>query len=218
MEEKRGQFKAKASNSWSTIRQAEPDPVFAPSPEPEPVDEDPYVVSVTQDSEPPAPAPEPVPVARGGLQSASALKAEQERREAEQARKKAQVEQELAQLRKARKDRGEDTDDEEDPHTTVYRDSSGKRIDMKLARAEEAKRKRDDLEKQMKKMEWGKGLVQKGEKEQRKLEAEKLAKKGIARYASVTRGIACTRRLTRLSPGAQKICGRRRHERGAEGT
>lgn len=179
VEEKRGQFKAKASNSWSTIRQAEPDPVFEPSPEPEPVDEDPYVVSVTQDAAPEEPAP--APVARGGLQSASALKAEQERREAEQARKKIQVEQELAQLRKARKDRGEDSDDEEDPHTTVYRDSSGKRIDMKLAKAEEAKRKRDELEKQMKKMEWGKGLVQKAEVQQRKLEAEKLAQKGIAR-------------------------------------
>lgn len=179
VEEKRGQFKAKASNSWSTIRQAEPDPVFEPSPEPEPVDEDPYVVSVTQDAAPDEPAP--APVARGGLQSASALKAEQERREAEQARKKIQVEQELAQLRKARKDRGEDSDDEEDPHTTVYRDSSGKRIDMKLAKAEEAKRKRDELEKQMKKMEWGKGLVQKAEVQQRKLEAEKLAQKGIAR-------------------------------------
>lgn len=176
VEERRGHFKAKAANSWATIRDAEPS--FAPSPSPEPVDEDPYVVSTTVDTEPSAP---PAPVARGGLQSASALRAEQERREAEQARKKAANERELAALKQARKDRGEEEDDEDDPQATVYRDASGKRIDVKLAKAEAAKQKRDEMEQQMKKMEWGMGLVQKGEVEEKKREQERLKMKGIAR-------------------------------------
>lgn len=175
VEERRGHFKAKASNSWATIREAEPS--FAPSPSPPPPeDEDPYVVSTTVETAPAAP-----PVARGGLQSASALRAEQERREAEQARKKAANERELALLKQARRDRGEEEEDEHDPEATVYRDASGKRIDMKLAKAEKAKQRRDEMEQQMKKMEWGKGLVQKGELEEKKREAERLKLKGIAR-------------------------------------
>lgn len=174
VEERRGHFKAKSSNSWATIRDAEPS--FAPSPSPPPpVDEDPYVVSTTVETEPSAPA------ARGGLQSASALRAEQDRREAEQARKKAANERELALLKQARRDRGEEEEDEDDPEATVYRDASGKRIDVKLAKAEKAKQKRDEMEQQMKKMEWGKGLVQKGEVEEKKREQERLKLKGIAR-------------------------------------
>jgi pre-mRNA-splicing factor CWC26 len=87
----------------------------------------------------------------------------------------------LAALKQARRDRGEQEEDEDDPEATVYRDASGKRIDVKLAKAEKAKEKRAELEQQMKKMEWGKGLVQKGEVEEKKREAERLKMKGIAR-------------------------------------
>ena len=46
---------------------------------------------------------------------------------------------------------------------TVYRDSSGKKIDTKAARAEAARLKRLREEKEAQKMGWGKGLVQKDE-------------------------------------------------------
>lgn len=176
VEQVSGQFKAKKGAGWDTIRDAEP--AYVRTPSPQPLDEDPYILSTTEDTQPPPP-----PVAKGGLQSASALRAEQDRRAAEQDAKKKQNERELAQLRKARRDRGEESEDEHDPTATVYRDASGKRIDMKLAKAEEAKQRRDELEREMKKMEWGKGLVQKGEKAQRQREAQALAAKPLARYA-----------------------------------
>lgn len=179
VEERRGHFKAKNANSWETIRP--PSPTYVRTPSPEPVDEDPYVVSTTVDLTPSVPPPAP---ARGGLQSASALRAEQERRAIEQEAKKAQAARELAIRKQELRDRGEDDDELEDPTATVYRDASGKKIDMKLAKAEKAKMERDRVEKEMQKMEWGKGLVQKGEKEERKKEAERLAQKGIARCVS----------------------------------
>lgn len=66
---------------------------------------------------------------------------------------------------------------------TVYRDSSGKKIDTKAARAEAARLKREREEKEARKMEWGKGLVQKDETEKRRLELEKLKGKAFARHA-----------------------------------
>ncbi|GAA6061224.1 hypothetical protein JCM10212_002683 [Sporobolomyces blumeae] len=169
VEERRGQFKAKAAgSSWATIRESDPAATTARSPTPpEPEDEQPVVV-----------AP------RGGLQSASQLRAEQERQKAETERKRVLAEKERERKRREAKARGEDDEnDGEDPNETVYRDSSGRKIDLKVQKAEEAKRKRQELEREMAKMEWGKGLVQREDRERQKLEAEALAKKGVARYA-----------------------------------
>ncbi|KAM0787575.1 hypothetical protein ACM66B_003645 [Microbotryomycetes sp. NB124-2] len=182
VEERRGHFRAKASTSWNTVRPAA-EQSFEPSPSPPPpADEAPAIVSVTQDDET---APAPVAAPRGGLQSAAQLKAENERRAAELARKKAQADAELEAIKQARRDRGQGSDEDDDgadPHATVYRDSSGKKIDLKVRKAEEAQRKREELEKQMKKMEWGKGLVQRSDKEERAREAKRLKQKGMARY------------------------------------
>ncbi|GAA5960408.1 hypothetical protein JCM21900_003542 [Sporobolomyces salmonicolor] len=171
VEERRGQFKSKGANSWATIRDADPF-LRPPTPSPEPEDEAPVVVSTTSD----APAP------RGGLQSAADLRAEQERQKAEQERKRVLAEREREKKKREARARGEQ-EDEEDPNATVYRDASGRKIDMKVAKAEEAKRKREEMEREMAKMEWGKGLVQREDKERQKREAEALAKKGMARYA-----------------------------------
>ncbi|GAA5948329.1 hypothetical protein JCM3775_004287 [Rhodotorula graminis] len=172
VEERRGHFKAKAkADSWATIRDA--DPSLRPrTPTPEPEDEAPAVASVTVETAP-----------RGGLQSAADLRAEQERKKAEQERKRAQAQRDEERRRREARERGEDVDDE-DPHATVYRDATGRKIDVKVAKAEEAKRKRDEMEKEMAKMEWGKGLVQKDEKERRAREAEKLKTRSFARYAN----------------------------------
>ena len=66
---------------------------------------------------------------------------------------------------------------------TVYRDSSGKKIDTKAARAEAARLKRLREEKEAEKMEWGKGLVQKDEAEKRRQELEKQRSTKFARHA-----------------------------------
>ncbi|KAF5367546.1 hypothetical protein D9758_003661 [Tetrapyrgos nigripes] len=66
---------------------------------------------------------------------------------------------------------------------TVYRDASGRKIDTKAARAEAARKKREQEEKEAAKMEWGRGLVQRDEEEKKKLELEKLRSKPFARHA-----------------------------------
>ncbi|CAK5281652.1 unnamed protein product, partial [Mycena citricolor] len=66
---------------------------------------------------------------------------------------------------------------------TIYRDSSGKKIDTKAARAEAARLKRLKEEKEAQKMEWGKGLVQRDEAEKRKQELEKQRNSKFARHA-----------------------------------
>jgi len=66
---------------------------------------------------------------------------------------------------------------------TVYRDASGRKIDMKAEKAEAARRKREAEEKEAKKMEWGKGLAQREEKERERAVMEKERHKGFARHA-----------------------------------
>ena len=66
---------------------------------------------------------------------------------------------------------------------TVYRDASGRKIDMKTEKAEAARRKREAVEKEAKKMEWGKGLVQREEKERERAMMERERQKGFSRHA-----------------------------------
>ncbi|PFH53014.1 hypothetical protein AMATHDRAFT_45916 [Amanita thiersii Skay4041] len=66
---------------------------------------------------------------------------------------------------------------------TVYRDASGRKIDTKAARAEAARLKREREEREAKKMEWGKGLVQREDKEKHQQELEKQKTRAFARYA-----------------------------------
>lgn len=64
---------------------------------------------------------------------------------------------------------------------TVYRDSSGRKIDTKAERAEAARKKREQEELEAQKMEWGKGLVQREEQERMRRELEKEKTRGMAR-------------------------------------
>ena len=66
---------------------------------------------------------------------------------------------------------------------TVYRDASGRKIDMKAEKAEAARRKREAEEKEAKKMEWGKGVAQREEKERERVMMEKERYKEFARHA-----------------------------------
>ncbi|CAL1699776.1 unnamed protein product [Somion occarium] len=66
---------------------------------------------------------------------------------------------------------------------TIYRDTSGRRIDTAAERAEAARLKREKEEKEAKKMEWGKGLVQREEADKRRKEEKALKGKGFSRTA-----------------------------------
>lgn len=64
---------------------------------------------------------------------------------------------------------------------TVYRDASGRRVDMAAERAEAARKKREREEAEAKKLEWGKGLVQRESQEKRRAEEVKMRAKPFAR-------------------------------------
>lgn len=64
---------------------------------------------------------------------------------------------------------------------TIYRDNTGKKIDPKLAKAEAARKRKMEIERQERKMEWGKGLVQRNEQEQRRKQLEEETHKPLAR-------------------------------------
>jgi pre-mRNA-splicing factor CWC26 len=74
--------------------------------------------------------------------------------------------------------------DDEPEEETVYRDAKGKKIDTKQMRAEEKRRQARELEKKMKKMEWGKGLVQRQDRKTDAEELSKIASQPFARSAS----------------------------------
>ncbi|KAF8311004.1 hypothetical protein DL93DRAFT_2083967 [Clavulina sp. PMI_390] len=75
--------------------------------------------------------------------------------------------------------RPSDTKQEE----TVYRDSSGRKIDTKAEKAAAAREKRLEEEREAQKMEWGKGLVQRQEQQHRLRELELEKTRDVARYA-----------------------------------
>ena len=64
---------------------------------------------------------------------------------------------------------------------TVYRDATGRKVDIAAEKAEAARKKREREEKEAKKMEWGKGLVQREETDKRKQELEAMQHQSFAR-------------------------------------
>ncbi|KAI7865747.1 Pre-mRNA-splicing factor of RES complex-domain-containing protein [Mucor mucedo] len=66
---------------------------------------------------------------------------------------------------------------------TVYRDNSGRKVDPKVKRAEEARLRKEEIEKEARRMEWGKGLVQRKEVEEERRRLNEEKDKPMARYA-----------------------------------
>ncbi|KAI8377883.1 Pre-mRNA-splicing factor of RES complex-domain-containing protein [Radiomyces spectabilis] len=66
---------------------------------------------------------------------------------------------------------------------TIYRDVTGRKVDPKIKRAEEARAKKEAMEAEARKMEWGKGLVQRTEAEEEKRRLAEESSKPLARYA-----------------------------------
>lgn len=64
---------------------------------------------------------------------------------------------------------------------TVYRDASGRKVDIAAERAEAARKKREKEEQEAKKMEWAKGLKQREEAEKNKQELEAMRNRPFAR-------------------------------------
>ncbi|KAH9848364.1 Pre-mRNA-splicing factor of RES complex-domain-containing protein [Lenzites betulinus] len=64
---------------------------------------------------------------------------------------------------------------------TIYRDASGRKVDVAAERAQAARLKREREEKEAAKMEWGKGLVQREEAEKRRKEEEAMRNRSFAR-------------------------------------
>jgi pre-mRNA-splicing factor CWC26 len=102
---------------------------------------------------------------RAGVLTKAEIKAEAQRaREVEQ----------RALERLKMESQGQDTD-------TVYRDASGRKIDPKMKRQEEARLRKEQIEKEARQMEWGKGLVQRKEAEEQKKRLAEEKDKPLAR-------------------------------------
>lgn len=67
---------------------------------------------------------------------------------------------------------------------TIYRDAQGKKMDTKVMRAEEKRRKAKELDQQIAKMQWGKGLVQRQERIDHADELSRIAAQPFARSVS----------------------------------
>lgn len=109
----------------------------------------------------------------GGLQTASELAESTKRAKEKEARKRERA----LQAIEASQGAGE----------TVYRDATGRARDTKAEKAEARRQAARDMEKNMERMEWGKGLVQRQDKERRKAELEAEAAAPVARYANDAR-------------------------------
>jgi pre-mRNA-splicing factor CWC26 len=92
---------------------------------------------------------------------------------------KAQIASTLPSAKKAEKKMTKE--EEAAAQETVYRDASGRKIDMKAEKAEAARKKREREEKEARKMEWGKGVVQRDEAEEARKRLERMKTTGFAR-------------------------------------
>lgn len=126
------------------------------------------------DSRSPSPKREPAPTgprmadgSAAGLQRAADLRREAEVRRADQMKRLAAF----------------STEESGRNASTIYRDKSGRKVDMAARRAEEAAEQRKREAEEEAKMEWGKGLVQQREKQESAASYAREAAKPLARYA-----------------------------------
>lgn len=134
------------SNNWETVREGEEQ-------EQDNSDEEPVIVNSQEH------VPRMSNGQRAGLLTKSEIKVE--------AQKVREVEK-RAMERIKKESQGENAE-------TVHRDISGRKVDLKVKRAEEARLRKEEIEKEARRMEWGKGLVQRKEveEERRRLIEEK---------------------------------------------
>lgn len=124
-------------------------------------DEEPVIVSRQEDN-----VPRMSNGQRAGLLTKSEIKVEA---------KKAREIEKRAMERLKKESKGENAE-------TVYRDNSGRKVDLKVKRAEEARLRKEEIEKEARRMEWGKGLVQRKEVEEERRRLNEEKDKPMARY------------------------------------
>ena len=122
-------------------------------------DDAPAIAGQTEDTEPPKP--------RGGLQTAE-----------ETARLEA-----AAQVRRAAELKTSKAMRKAEAEETVYRDATGRRIDVSMKRAEARAKEEEKLRKERREKEEAMGDVQRREKEERKVAVLEARFLGVARYA-----------------------------------
>lgn len=108
-----------------------------------------------------------LPKPRGGLQTAE-----------ESARLEA-----AAQVRRAAESKASKAMRKADTEETVYRDATGRRIDVSMKRAEARAKEEEKLRKERREKDEGMGDVQRREREDRKVAEEEARFLGVARYA-----------------------------------
>ena len=195
VETKAGEFKSAQRSNWAEVHTGDTPPPEEELPPP-PADEAPQVVVVAEEP----------PPRRGGLRTAAQLREQEERQRLLEAAEQA-----------ARADPAEEAELARLAQETVYRDSSGKKVDMKAERAAEKRRRKEADEKEAAKMEWGKGVVQRGEKEaQARREADErnrdLARCGRVGVRFVGAGLSGGQGLT----GRARFGRRRRYANDAD--
>ncbi len=180
----------KSKSNWATLNAQSALPLAAPgsgsaspSVKREPDDPD---ADGSGDSAPPPPKKR-----KGGLMSAADIAAEQAalraaREEAERARRIEAGEDPDADggetsAAGARSSGGREQE-------TVYRSAAGQKIDVKAELAERARLAAEEARKEAERAEWGKGLVQRREREERVRRERDATTQGVARWVSVGAG------------------------------
>lgn len=106
----------------------------------------------------------------------------------------AEIKQRLATQQSSKQQRSQQPTAEE--QETIYRDASGHKRDTKAERAEAARLKREQEEMEAKRMEWGKGVVQREAEVENKREAELERHRDFARSALCKTHHTYTHRLS----------------------
>lgn len=148
----------RSSNAWSTVgstSMALPPSEIKAEPEPD-----------AEDASAPAAPSAQLTRRRGGLRTA------------------AQMAQEAAKIQAERSPSPEPGEGEgPDPTVTVHRDASGRVVDVEKLKAEARERERDEQRKKKEREEWGKGMVQRQQKDEQRRQEREMGEKDMSRYA-----------------------------------
>lgn len=133
---------------------------------------------------------------------------------------KEQVQADLKARREADLQRAEEakSSSHEKEHDTIYRDASGRRIDIALAKLEKARELKQLQEKQKKERDMSSGLVQQQEKAAQRKGLEDVRKEGFSRYVGNTESETLYKNRSRWNdPAAGFLSTTRTSESGNNG-
>lgn len=138
------------------------------------------------------PAQPAAPRSRGGLQTKDQIRAQKEERQAREAAARAAAEAEAHASAESKGGKDHPAGGE-----TVYRDASGRKIDLEAEREQEKAEQRKRLAKEAERQSWGRGQVQLDQARRQRQELEEIKDEGVARYATDEKMNAHLRSLIR---------------------